>query len=275
MTNDLNVHESFSNKIEKARLYSTNYNVYIVSYNRLEGQKNFHETSINLSNKGLKSIEWSCRDSSRIFKPVTRKEEIIIVKHGGIDINLSWAKNDTDMMAFMIDQHIAYHGGMNLRDKLTTENKYNYENKLGMNLRTDLKKIGNAEKKVNITSNAITNFSRKETFRNPTYLTARFDLRINQQHYNGRVESYLIKNVAFKDFSQKTSEGGNEIEESMKAFGSSIMYSDTNTTSPSPDVYRIIHDNLYKQCQSKPDEHKLTWLDRKIINGNNLNIYNK
>lgn len=258
-------HEDNVGKVEKTRILSDNYNAYIIAY---DGIKRTHE--FNLSDYGLKDVSWEARDEIKIFKPCTRREEIAHVFIKGFDIELRWAKNSSDLMKIFFDQHIAYYGGINLnQDVLTDQN--DRSNKLLIQKRTLQDQRGDITTKNNIKGTTSSVFNKTEKKNNPTYITPRFDLQINIQHYNTKVETILFKSVAFYRPTQRTSENGAEIDESIKCYAPTAQY--LGSQAHSPQAESIIHQALSKIMQPNVREQDLAYHERKIINQDNLNIY--
>jgi hypothetical protein len=270
----INNRQNHSLGIEKTRILSDNYNAYIVSY---QGAK--EHISFNLSDNGLKEISWDSRDEIEVFKPCTRLEEIAIVHLKGFDIDLRWAKNSSDLMKIFLDQHVAYYGGMNLKKSALSDTK-NRLNKLFIQHRTPIEERGDITKQNKIVAGSHSYFSKhgsdNKNYMPSDYLTPKFDLIINVQHHNGRVETIKFKSVSFYKLSQKTSENGAEIEESIKAFSPSceLVSAGKNQQANSPKAEVFIHDALVRMM-TPPAENKenLSYYERKIINSDNLKIY--
>lgn len=264
--------QDHSFEIEKTRLLSDNYNAHIVSYN---GAVEY--ISFNLSDYGLKEISWDSRDEIEVFKPCTRMEEIAIVHLKGFDIDLKWSKNSSDLMKIFLDQHRAYFGGMNISKKETvlTDAK-NRISKLHIQHRTPEKKRGDITQKNKIIADYYGHFAdyNSQTYISPDYLTPKFDLKINVQHHNGKVETILFKSVSFYKLSQRTSENGSEIDESIKAYSPSceLKMSKDGGQANSPKAEVFMHDALQKMLNPQADAN-LSYYERKIINSDNLKIY--
>lgn len=266
--------QNHSSSIEKTRILSDNYNAYIVSY---KGDK--EHISFNLSDNGLKEISWDSRDEIEVFKPCTRLEEVAIVHLKGFDIDLRWAKNSSDLMKIFLDQHTAFYGGMNLRKDALSDSK-NRLNKLFIQHRTPSNKRGDITVKNKIISDAYGYFTKhgKDTknYMPSDYLTPKFDLIINVQHHNGRVETIKFKSVSFYKLSQKTSENGAEVEEGIKAFSPSceLVPAGKNQQANSPKAEVFIHDALVRMMTPpKENNDNLSFYERKIVNSDNLKIY--
>lgn len=266
--------QNHSSSIEKTRILSDNYNAYIVSY---KGDKEY--ISFNLSDNGLKEISWDSRDEIEVFKPCTRLEEVAIVHLKGFDIDLRWAKNSSDLMKIFLDQHVAFYGGMNLRKNALADTTDRL-NKLFIQYRTPSDKRGDITVKNKITSGAYGYFTKhgsdNKHYMPSDYLTPKFDLIVNVQHHNGRVETIKFKSVSFYKLSQKTSENGAEIEESIKAFSPSceLVPAGKNQQANSPKAEVFIHDALVRMMTPpKEDNDNLSFYERKIVNSDNLKIY--
>lgn len=266
--------QNHTSSIEKTRILSDNYNAYIVSY---KGDKEY--ISFNMSDNGLKEISWDSRDEIEVFKPCTRLEEIAIVHLKGFDIDLRWAKNSSDLMKIFLDQHVAFYGGMNLKADAVSDTK-NRPNKLFIQHRTPEVERGDITVQNKIRAGYHGFFSKhgndNEHFMHSDYLTPKFDLIINVQHHNGRVETIKFKSVSFYKLTQKTSENGAEIEESIKAFSPSceLVPSGKNQQANSPKAEVFIHDALVRMMTPpKENSDNLSYYERKIVNSDNLKIY--
>lgn len=258
------------NEIERARVLSDNYNAYIIQI-----KDNKENIVLNLGDYGLKEVKWEARDELIVKKPCTRREEIAHVHIKGFDLDFHFAKNSSDIMKMLLDQHIAYYGGMNL-NRSALEDTKNRVNKLMIQERTAQKELGDitlskvgADKK--ITSSPATSFSIAENDLSPTYVVPYFDVRINIQHHSKSVESYQFKQVSFYKPSQSTSENGSEIIESIRAFAVTVELVGQHVSSPNAE--KIIHEQLSIMLATKVDTNKLQYHDRKIINQDNLNLY--
>lgn len=264
--NDINNRQDNSLKVERTRLLSDNYNAHLIS-----GYGTKNEISFNLSDYGLKSIKWDARDEVVYKKPCTRLEEIAMVYLKGFDFDLTFGKNSSDLMKIFLDQHIAYMGGMNIKQNDLSIDTKNSSSKLNIQKRTETKKLGNVESKTSILSNVSTNFETTSNYTSADYLTPRFDLKINVQHYNTKVESLLFRNCVFFKPSQSTSENSAEIDESIKMFASSVEQIGNQVNSPKAEAF--IHNALSLMLQKNVNENDLHSHDRKIINSDNLKIY--
>jgi len=266
--------QNHSSSIEKTRILSDNYNAYIVSF---KGAKEY--ISFNLSDNGLKEISWESRDEIEVFKPCTRLEEVAIVHLKGFDIDLKWAKNSSDLMKIFLDQHTAFYGGMNLKKDALSDSQ-NRANKLFIQHRTPSDERGDITVKNKIVAGSHSYFSKHdkdtEHFMHSDYLTPKFDLIINVQHHNSRVETIKFKSVSFYNLSQRTSENGSEIEEGIKAFSPSceLVPAGKNQQANSPKAEVFIHDALVRMMTPPAeDSDNLSYYERKIVNSDNLKIY--
>jgi hypothetical protein len=253
---------SDNNVIERSRVLSDNYNAFIINPNKPSQE-------INLSDLGLKRISWESRDDTRTWIPCTRAEEICIVIHKGFDLELTWAKNAPDLMTLFTDQHIAYHNGLVKQGRSVNVDYLN----IGNNKRTPSKDRGKVDN-----SPAVSNFYKVDN-RIPTYyITPKFDLRIEIQHYsatsnNSLMEKYTFKNVSFYKPSQSTEENSAEIVESIKAHASYVERPNVDR----PVLYNgfiktMIMEMLEEQLQKQPSESVINQRDRKIINSDLTDI---
>lgn len=246
-----------SYKIEKARILSDNYKAYIIHGNN----------RIDLSDFGLKSIKWEADDELIIRKPCTMKEKLPILRRGGFNFDFSWDKNSPDLMMFLLDQNIAYLDGYVVNADIIEGRDTNY-NKIGQNLRTDLKyrsKVANSD------VNSAFTFS--DTRTPTTYLTIKFDLLINIQHFSTRDESYMFKNGVLYAPSQSTEENSSNISESMKGYFPIVEMN--STISHNTDILYLVQNALYEMMALDIKEEKLLVKDRVIINPDNKNLLTK
>lgn len=233
--------------IEKARILSDNYEVFL-EYNDVNGKL----VSINLNDNALKSFSWKSRDEIKIWKPCTKLEEIVHVKMLGFDIDLSFAKNSTEIATLYFDQHMKYYNQALSIDSgsNTTRNlgKFNrtYENEYKSNFQG----LGNGS-----------------AYNVPTY-----DLRVKIQHYLSQdatqvmYEEIVFKTVKFYGMEESTSENSSEIEQKIKAFSS---YS-TRKGNSDFDRYLIKNDRMFNLAGDQlekllnPTSTQLDYSDRKI-----------
>lgn len=246
-----------SYKIERARLLSDNYKATIIH----------GSTKIDLSDYGLKTIKWEADDELLIRKPCTMKEKLPIIRRGGFNFDFSWDKNSPDLIMFMLDQNIAYLDGYNVGLDIIEGRDTNY-NRIGQNLRTDLKYRSKVEK-----SDVNSSFTFADTRTPTTYITVKFDLLIEVQHFSSKIESYLFKNGVIYAPSQSTEENSSTISESMRAYFPIVEIN--SNISYQPDVMFLVQNSLYEMMQLSMKEEDLLVRDRIIINPDNKTLLNK
>lgn len=261
---EITTRQDNSYKIEKTRLISDNYNAYIIAY-----ANNKRIAEVNLSDNGLKQIRWEAREEVRTWKPCTRLEEIMEVEIKGFDFDFTFAKNSPDIMKILMDQHRAYYGGFNIEKNINQNSNINQMNKVLKNLRTSEKQVAEVNVQNKIVAEGITNFNQSETFPLVSQITPTFDLKINIQHYNDKIESYLFKGFKLYKPTQSTAENGEEIIESCKGFASTVVANGNINFSPT--TTNLIHNMLQNMFNSKSND--LLYHDRKILNKDNFNIY--
>ena len=244
-------------KVEKTRLLSDNYNAYIL----------YKDRTIDLSEFGLKSIKWEANDELIIRKPCTMKETLPIVRRGGFNFDFTWEKNCPDLMSFLLDQSIAYLDGYDVVNDVVVIRDVNY-GKMGQTLRTGLKY---RSKVTNSDVNSV--FTRTTNKMPTTYITAKFDLRIDVQQFTSKKESYIFKNGVFLSPSQSTEENSSPITESMKGYfptvetNGSLVY-DANIKS-------LLQNAIYDIMSRSIKEENLPDKDRVIINPDNKSLLSK
>lgn len=261
MENPIEISSSFSSTIERNRILSDNYVVWLKG--RISKGDNYltpYTVEINLSDYGLKGFKWESRDEIETRNVCTRLEEIATVRHKGYDIELSWQKNAPDLMRIMLDQHAMQYG--NLYNE-TANVSTSYQR------RTDLSKIGSPSEKKNIisTSQPLVINNNERIY----YVQPKFSLLVEIQHVSTKKEIYEFIDVLLYKPSQSVSDNSSEIEESIKAF--SPIINNLSIIDPyKNDIYFLAQNMLNRYMTQNPPSEGLGQLDRKIIHSDLRNL---
>ena len=252
----INRESDFSDEIEKTRLLSDNYNAYLIPKD--SNGTPLNEYALNLGSLGLKRIKWDMRTESIKFKPVTRRDEICIVKFMGFDFDLSFGKNSFDMMYLLLGQHAFNHAQVfglsldNLAFKLQSESS-----DIGIQKKTEYK-----EGKV--LSTVSSNWNSENKAIKTENISPKYDLKINIQHYNTLVESYLFKNFTLEGGSQETEENSSDISENFKGHAGWVEL--VGTEIPNFSTIKILQESYNREIN---DGAKSI---RKVSNSKNLKL---
>lgn len=253
----VNRESDFSDEIEKTRLLSDNFNAYLIPKDSNGTPLNGY--ALNLGNLGLKRIKWDMRTESIKFTPVTRRDEICIVKFMGFDFEFSFGKNSFDMMYLMLGQHAYNHAqafGLsldNLSFKLQSESS-----DIGIQKRTEFKEGKQ------ILSTVASNWDSQNRNIRTENISPKYDLKINIQHYNTLIESYLFKNFTLESGSQETEENSSDISESFKGHAGWVEL--VGTEIPNFSTIKILQESYNREINDG------TKSLRKVSNSKNLKL---
>lgn len=259
MIDKIEINSSFSNTIERNRILSDNYVVWLEG--EISQDNNYSKPftfKINLSDYGLKSFKWESRDEIETRNVCTRLEEIATVKHKGYDIELAWQKNAPDLMKIALDQHDMQYGKTKPIDSnLSTSTQ----------MRTELSKVGSPSEKKNIISTSKSILDNSRIF----YNQPKFKILVEIQHINTQKEKYEFIDVSLYKPSQNVSDNSSEIEESIKVF-SPILNNISDISPYNPITNSLAYKMLDRYMTQNPPSEGLGELDRKIIHSDLRNL---
>lgn len=258
----------------KERILSGNYKIYLSSQN-INSNPNDNLTVDHIKNSGVEitkvldiaNIDLTFREDVKIFKPFGSLYEVAIGIPAGIDINMSFYKNGSELQVLMTDIYMNKNGA-NLNIKSNQNNTNNitkspfnpFSKEIHSNESTNSNNNNQKTLGTSIFNKNVISENESSLYNQPE-----FELLIEIILPNLQSETYIFPNVRLFNYKQSTSENLAFINESI--------------TIHAPSIIRIEEPiNLFANLASEItktmlNNEKAEINNQRIINPNNKDLY--